>query len=491
MYRRIALILVFVFFASLLVHPIYSINQDIGRHLKSGQIIWETGDVYKTNLFSFTEPDHRFINHHWLSEVVFYWTNRLFNIEALIILKVVVLLTALALIFLAVKNISSAWALILSALAGIAVFIERTDVRPEIFSYLFLSFFLFAIFRAKYSPEGEKWSRLPKAVEDPRYRKAISGLYALPVVQLFWSNMHIYFVLGPILMLFFLIDQRKYLPIFLATGAATLVNPNFISGALYPLRILNSYGYTIAENQNIFFLRDYGISVGNIQIFQLSVVMLAVSFFVAWRKHHRDLFELLTAGFFTIMAFLMLRNFGIYALAFIPIVALNLSTVLPLTTLDVVSPQRHRVSLYVAISVVLALLIWNNVRADKFSLAIPPGAAGGVKFIQDNNISGPVFNNFDVGSFLIWKTFPEQKVFVDGRPEAYSVDFFEKIYKPMQEDPVAWERYSKEYGINYVFFDHRDMTPWAKTFLNRISQDKRWPMVYSDEYVAIFLKRLP
>ena len=92
---------------------------------------------------------------------------------------------------------------------------------------------------------------------------------------------------------------------------------------------------------------------------------------------------------------------------------------------------------------------------------------------------------------LTKKMYPEQKVFVDGRPEAYSTDFFEKIYKPMQESPELWKKYSEQYKINYVFFDYHDITPWAQTFLSFISQDKNWPLVYRDDSVVIFLRRTP
>ena len=127
----------------------------------------------------------------------------------------------------------------------------------------------------------------------------------------------------------------------------------------------------------------------------------------------------------------------------------------------------------------------------RFGLEIPAGAAQGVEFVRQNNIKGPVFNNFDIGSFLIWKLYPEQKVFVDGRPEAYSTEFFRNIYKPMQEDPKMWKYYSEKYGINYIFFAHTDITPWARQFLLNISQDPNWLPIYKDGSVIIFLKRTP
>ncbi len=495
--RIISIILLFAFFASLLIHSLNSINQDIGRHIKSGQIIWETKQVYKINLFSFTEPNNPFINHHWLSEVVFYGLANVIGLKGVILFKTAIILLALGLLLSSVYSKTDLWPLALSSIIGFLVFIERTDVRPEIFSYVFLAFFLFAIFRAKYAQTldvaNKKW------------------LYALPFIQIFWTNMHIYFALGPILLLFFLIDRffekresfKDTALVFIATSAATLLNPNFIKGALVPFNILRHYGYSIVENQNIFFLRDYEISLQSINIFQVSLIILLISFIIAFHNGRKKItFELLTASFMSILGVEMLRNFGIYALTFIPIVALNLSTLTFITTRRVVSPQMSRISKIglIAFSALMVFLIFNVVSnnvygwlesPNRFGLSLPNGAEKGVDFIKQNRVEGPVFNNFDVGSFLIWKLYPEQKVFVDGRPEAYTVDFFEKVYKPMQESPELWKKYSEKYKINYIFFDYKDITPWAQKFLSTISRNPLWPIVYLDESTVIFLKRMP
>ncbi|MEX2053147.1 MAG: hypothetical protein WD898_02905, partial [Candidatus Paceibacterota bacterium] len=70
---------------------------------------------------------------------------------------------------------------------------------------------------------------------------------------------------------------------------------------------------------------------------------------------------------------------------------------------------------------------------------------------------------------------------------AYSVEFLQ-TYKDMQEYPELWKVYSEQYNINYIFFDHHDITPWARSFLSHISQNPEWPMVYQDTSVVIFLK---
>ena len=496
MHRRIALILVFILLALLFVHSLNSINQDIGRHLKSGEIIWETKSVYKTNLFSFTEPDHQFINHHWLGEVLFYLADRAVGLEGLIILKAIILTLVLVVLFLSIYGFTGIGPFLTATAFAAPLFLTRTDIRPEIFSYLYLSIFLFVCFKTKYA-----WTSDVATTSDVVNQKWI---YTLPFVQILWTNTHIYFAVGPMIMLFFLIDRyfgdrtnvRHYLLMFFAVSAATLVNPNFINGALAPFTILNNYGYSVLENQNIFFLKDYGLHLLDIAFFQLSLIVLIITavFAVKNKGFKKLIFELMLATALSILAFKMIRNFGLYGLAFIPIVSIFLTY-----------PQRHSMSFihrwwYLGVISILVWLIFNvpNNRVydalasnKRFGLIVPEGASKAVEFVKNNNIKGPVFNNFDIGSFLIWKLYPKQKIFVDGRPEAYSVDFFEKIYKPMQEDPQSWKKYSEQYKINYVFFNHADITPWAKKFLATMSKNTDWALVYSDQSVAIFLKRTP
>lgn len=468
------------------VHTLGSINQDIGRHLKTGQIIWENQSVPKVNLFSFTEPNAPFINHHWLSEVVFYLLSLGIGLTGLIWFKALVFVVAFTFLYAGISKKVGPIPFALTAIGSLFIIADRTDVRPEIFSYLFLSFFLFAIFRAKYQNQRH-W------------------LYALPFVELIWANMHIYFPLGLGLIGLYGLEQfvshdpawKRTASITLASAAAIFINPNGIAGALAPFTILNQYGYGIVENQGILFLKNYGILLTQINIFLFITILFGLSFLPAIKHHgwRNYIFETVTAAVFAILAMKMVRNFGPYAIVLVPIAALNLSAY----------GQRLRfkattVALWATV-VALVFLIWTTVTSqafvwagtgDKFGLSTSASAQGGVDFVLNNHITGPVFNNFDVGSYLIWKLYPEQKVFVDGRPEAYSSAFFTDIYEPMQENPETFKYYADDvYRINYVFFDYRDITPWARTFLGWISNDTQWPLVYRDDSVVIFLRRTP
>jgi hypothetical protein len=121
-------------------------------------------------------------------------------------------------------------------------------------------------------------------------------------------------------------------------------------------------------------------------------------------------------------------------------------------------------------------------------ITTPQGASKGVDFLQKNHIKGPIFNNFDIGSYLIFRLYPREKVFVDGRPEAYPAAFFQKIYIPMQQDPKIFARMEKQYKFATIFFSHTDQTPWAKQFLQDIKNNPSWKTIYLDDTVIILTK---
>lgn len=501
--NKVIIALIFILAGVLFFHNFTSVNADIGRHIKLGEIIWQTGTVPKINLLSFTAPEYPFINHHWLSEVVFYKiyslsSNWIAGLKTIMFFKIAVLMgTYLTLFFIVKKN--NIFSIVFAFIASIFVFSARTEARPEIFSYLFFSVFLYVIFKAR------------------NYDKTYSGLWFLPIVQLFWVNMHIYFAIGPVVYFLFLVEMsvlkkvnRRDLLIGLLIILANLANPNFVAGALYPLKVLGSYGYSVAENSSLFFLAKYfGSWTPQDKLFLISFFILTGSFVVNlwqtkkllyWLKTRT--FDLLLIAMMTVLSFKMQRNIPLFALSLWPVLSRNLSEIFnKFSSINFQKLLSFFVIVFLAISIFMVIsgrfYGWLNL-AKAFGWNIPSAAQNGTDFIKTNNIRGPVFNNFDIGSYLVWQIqgvrYPDEKVpdpfrvFVDGRPEAYPVSFFEDIYKPMQRDQRIWREMSEKYGINYIFFAHTDMTEWGEEFLTRISKDKEWPMVFLNDSIVVFLK---
>jgi len=483
------LVLVFIFS----IHALGSINQDIGRHLTLGKIIWQTHHIPTTNLFSYTAPDWPFINHHWLAEVAIYLGERWVGLRGLITAKALIIALAFGLTLLAAWRKARPVSIILFGLLAIAMMLERTDLRPEIFSFLFLAWYLFVLYRQHDQATG--WL-----------------LWTLIPVQLLWVNTHIYFFIGPLwYLLFLLADWIKKAQITPSTRqdlvrgktwlvGAGVVLMNFINpfgwrGAIYPLQVFSNYGYSIAENKGPLFLRAWGFPQFTTYVLFFCIALLVLGIILNWRSWREHFFAISSSIVAGIFALLMVRNFPLFALTLIPAGALLWTEIMERWRGE--KPQTQSGKLVLLLVVVLSIVsvltgeFYQRFGLSRqFGLEVPVGAQAGVDFVRTNKLRGPIFNNFDVGSFLIWRL-PEEPVFIDGRPEAYPADFIQKTYIPMQEDPALWKKYSEQYNIQYVFWDYHDITPWSQQFIKAMLNNSAWPLVYRDDTILIFVRANP
>ncbi len=482
-------LIAFLFF-SLFCHPLIAFTQDLGRHLKIGQIIIHQKSVPQTNLFSYTFPGFSFINHHWLSEVVFSLFNQAWGLNSLIFLKIVLSGTAfLSLLWLAIRHFH--WMAGLTwGLAILFLFAQRTEVRPEIFSYLFLSFYLIAL----------KSKNIKK-----KY------FFILPLIQMTWVNMHIYFFIGPVLLFFYFVNQliaykfkphpqtKKTALILIITSLVCFLNPNFLKGALYPLFVFKNYGYQVIENQSWFFMSRYIDKIYD--SYFLAIFLISLTSFLITLKR-QSFYQLSSFIFFSVLGFLAIRNVPVFALAMIILVTNNLFLIKKfLVNRLKIKPEtvlNFKLLFFFSFIFLTFFLSCQNILQPtkkqqishkKFGLGKIKGAEDGADFVLKNKLAGPMFNNFDIGGYLIYRLYPQYQVFVDNRPEAYPADFLQKIYIPMQNEEEKWQEINGKYNFNFIFFVHTDITPWAISFLKRISQSKNWQLVFLDDYVIIFLKK--
>lgn len=483
----IKILLVICVFSLLFVgyfHQITAMTQDLGRHFLIGKIVLETGHVPLTNLFSYTYPDFPFINMHWLSEVVFYLIFQMSGFDGLLLFSTVTMLLAFSLIFFYAFKRTSIFSLAITSLLYLRILFERTDIRPEVFSYIFIAIFIFILYR---------------------YREKFSWwIFLLIPLEILWVNMHIYFIIGIGVLGLFCIDEiirhrdnlitkrsgLLFLITFLAI-LATFVNPSGFQGAIYPLHIFENYGYTIEENQSIFFLESLGFHKSSILYFKITTVLLFITLCLSYKKTR--LIDWLLAISFTIIGASAVRNLPLFVFAtfvpfalFLPLLLQKLTYLLP-----PIPYRKAFFSQYTLIGLLFLLFCWQiqEVQATRtFGFGVQAGAEQGVDFLQTHQIKGPIFNNFDIGSYLDYRLYPTERVFIDGRPGEYPASFFQKVYIPMQQDPALFARVSRQYNFNTIIFSHTDQTPWGEQFMNAIVRDKNWKTIYLDPTIIVLVK---
>ncbi len=471
-------------YALLLAHPINLVTADLGRHIKNGEIIWNGNfNVLKTNFYSYTHSNFPTTNHHWLSGLVFYGIWHLGGFKVIHIFFILVSLATLF-IFFRIATIKSSPAIAtLVTLPLIPLLLERDEIRPEAFSYLLAGIFFWLILKIK---NGNL---------NPKY------LFILPILQIMWANLHIYFFLGPVIIGTFLIEAlieknsllRKKLSLtFLFSIIATTITPFGINSTLAPLTIFKNFGYRLVENQSVWFIEKI-LPNPNYLIFKIIFLVLILSLIARiWRlKSYKTLITdiIFTLGF-SIASWFAIRNFAIFGLFALPLISGNLVSLFKVKTVTAHWPERATLALLILTVLVILSGELQTVypKAQKLGLGLENGNIAALDFFKENNLTGPIFNNYDIGGYLIFGLPHKEKVFTDNRPEAYPAEFFEKTLIPMQEDKETWNERKDLYKFNAIIFSYRDYTPWGQTFFARILKDPEWKAVFADSRVVILLK---
>ena len=188
--QLVILILLMAWLGLFFMQKIDLTTADLGRHLKNGELILN-GDfgLLKTNFYSYTEPNFPFVNHHWGGGVIFYLIWKLFGFAGLSFLYLIISLIIFYLFFRIAQKESNFWLAFLVSLLLIPLMAARREIRSEIFSYLFMAVFFWILWYWRKGKLSNKW------------------LFVLPVLEVFWINIHIYFIFGPALIGLFWVER--------------------------------------------------------------------------------------------------------------------------------------------------------------------------------------------------------------------------------------------------------------------------------------------
>jgi hypothetical protein len=312
------LIIVYGFF---LLHRIDISGGDLGRHLMNGKVFVDSilshqsvAPLLHSNFYSALFAETPFINHHWGSGVLFFLVWKVAGYFGLILFFAFISVATVCFFWFVIPAKSRTLSAFVFGLVMLALVTERVEIRPEAFSYLFAGVFFFILEKQR---RGEVSKRL---------------LYLLPVLQVAWVNLHIYFFLGPLLVGLYFLESFLLKPavphratlfakVFVATIIAGCINPSGVAGLLYPLTILSNYGFSIQENVPLAVLGSEHPWYGPIIVFKLVALFLsstATILFIKRRANFPTVHTVLFAAF-AALTWHMARNIALFGFFALPV----------------------------------------------------------------------------------------------------------------------------------------------------------------------------
>jgi hypothetical protein len=449
-------------------------DTDFWWHLKTGQYIVQRHSLPVPDPFAYTTAlnppsdareamvRHFNLTHEWLSQAMMYLVYATGGFPAIVLVRSALLAALCGLAgFLAWRLGADFWTGIAAAFATASVAIEFRADRPAVVTFLCVAIFVIAL-------------------------ELRRGLWALPVIALLWANAHGGFVLGWIVLGAYCIGSIRERRLWLVAGccvAASLLNPNtyHVTSVMLGYRSSPMTASLIEWQPPSLWGPPYGYDV---LLYATALVLIA-----SWRKvsmAHWILFVAFAAA--SLAAFRNTILIGFLAPALIALYF----------------PRRIRIPRGVSWAfapVLAAALLAGIVGGAFFQLhnadwTIPTSAAG---FILENHITGPMFNTYEQGGYLIWKLWPQQRVFMDGRDlsEAAYRDYRQILFnRSAAADQLVGPRAGlfRRYGVQLVTMNTIDyvsgaLYPLALALANPATQD--WQLVYEDTQEVVFMREPP
>jgi len=480
------------------------VNFDFGWHLKTGEYIYANRSIPKQDVFSYIAEGNKWVDSHWLFQVILYMFYALGAIPGVIFFRILILVLTFGFLFLTIYRKEyypvSLWVCLLT----LFISFQRFLMRPELMTFFFLAVFFYFTERFR---------------EYPRF-----SLLIIPLCQVMWVNTHGLHVLGVLfLLLYFLGDLlqmvlSQYCPVipkieinrtqwqqkgwlFGLTSIALFINANGKDGMLYPFKIFQEL-----KTKNAVFSRITELvspfAVKHVRFPDPSFIykiFLVISLLAILCQLKRIRFaHILPYGAFLYLSVLAVRNMPLFAIIATPITILNIYGVLDFIQKRIkksfliwIPGSSWTGVIFIIFAVTICFFIANNSLYQRLNYLRTFGIgesnfypAEAVDYLKNEDIPGNLFNSSDIGGYLIWKLYPEKQVSFDGRWEVYG-----PYLKMIQQlgNPYYFAHLAEKYDIQAIILHKRSleiqlMGPWLR-------MSRSWFLTKNTREAIIYKKR--
>jgi hypothetical protein len=446
---------------------------DFWWHLRTGQLIAESGAVPRVDPFSFAAAGRPWVAHEWLWELSVFHLYRLGGFRAVILLSAIVVTLAYAILYrllrhLGANEIAAAALVLWAAFLGV----PNLGGRPREFTFLFFTFFLDRLYRYRGGESGQLW--------------------LLPLLMPLWANLHGGFVFGLGLLGIFALCEtvawlagrgpapRQLWAVTLVAVLATGVHPLGPRVLLYPLDY-----YRGAENPSFQSVTEFASPNFHDPLYLGFAAGLVALMLIPATSGPGSGTDALLVAIFALQALVSVRQVGLCALVIPPVLVRR--AVARFRFVRALAPARlpRFVSqLNVALLGVLLLgAAAYAARQPSMQLGMQPRTAelpvAGARFIQEHHLPDPVFNYQPWGGYLIHEWYPERRVFIDGRMDMYGKAIVDDYLSAAAAKP-EWSQIFDRWGIQTV------LLPKDSPLAAVLRADPHWQRLFAGDIEEVF-----
>lgn len=470
------LVMALIFLVNRQIHP-----ADFWWHVRTGQIIVETGHIPTTDLFTFTRAGQPWTNQGWLMQVFLYLVLRAGGLPLILAVHAITITAGYLLVELACLRVAGGRPrpVALATIAAMAIGIVHWNVRPQSISYLCFGVVLYIITRARSKPTRLIW--------------------VLPPLFAVWVNLHGGFVFGLGLLGIYTmarvagewLDKRRLdreAWRHLACGTASLMALAFNPGGpVQAIRYVVSFLASNATLQKNLEFQPLSIREADGLVFFAGLLLTLV---VLWRLRAAPPTD-------QIAVLIIFGLAGLYTRRIVPWYGMALGPVLAwaLSRFAVLAPPNTSAGKpalnYAVLGVMAALLVvfspWARpyipTPISRAYLAEDVTPTEAARWLCEQGPQIRPFTDVFFASHLAW-TCPTVPTFMDTRFELYPTAMWQD-YLRIINGQFGWEERLAHYDVNALFVQKES----EKELIAAARASGRWQTTYEDQF-AIIMQRI-
>lgn len=436
-------------------------DYDLYARLIVGENFIEKGVFNYSDFVSYT-PTHPWYDHEWGSSLVFYLMLKfLGNFGLILIQAIMTFLTGYFIIKTQrlQKNAFPVSITFMSLFFVLFVHQNPAIVRCQMFSFMFFAMFLYFL---------------------EKTRKTNSNiLWLVPPITVVWSNLHGGVAAGLGLIFIYMIGEliskkqwKKYLYVLLVSVPLLLINPY---GFEYVKFLISANAKTrtfITEWWNVFSRRHI---LYYFPQFAISVLVIISDLVDGIRKRQIDITRVLILIVTTYQGMMHVK---LLSLPLIIVAALYYNDIAKLF-------EAKKAKMIEGITCVFLICSVVGIPFTKPLVAktdIGKFPVKEVEFIKINNIKGNILTAFGLGSYVSYKLYPNNLIYMDGRyEEVYNDNEFMNLMH-FELNDEEWDNALKKYPTEILL-----LTRGIPVY-ERIEKLKDWSKIYDGDLCGIFVK---
>ena len=490
-------------------------DASIGWHIRNGQQMLLTHSITRTDSFSVTKSGQAWYAWEWLYDLTIVGIHDRLGLNGVVFFTALVIAATFALTLrLALSRGAGLPVAIVFLILSVGASTIHFLARPHVLSWL-LTVIWFQILDNAENHYFEK---------DHIEKTASSRLFWLPILTLLWVNVHGGFLLGFALLALYLVSAL--VSYFRSSGRERhrignwLKKLSTVSGFSLLASFANPYGYKL--HVHIYqYLSDRWL-MSHIDEFQspnfhgvaqecFAALLVVTIVALASARKKLALSHFFVIIFVTYSGLYASRNLPVSSILLTLIVApvLSQSAADASTNLQLparvraffarcesfasrmgLAEQQFRSHLWPAAAIIVGLWVcWQHGTLGSSTLMnahfddrhFPVQAA---ELIAEREIHEPIFSPDTWGGYLVYRLYPQTKVFVDDRHDFYGAEFFKQYLKAIRVTP-DWDGLLNQRRVNWV------LVPSESSLANMLKVTGRWTVVHEDETAVLFQRSEP